>query len=697
MTVQRFAPGLSVRKSLWTRTAARLGSLKPVVRLPQFGAVLDFVAFAIVYFVAFRLATSFGVGSYSPLWLPSSVLLCALLKSRTEHWWLFILSIVPLRLLGQSVPDFPLWLSVANTAIDIGKALGAAIALRHFMRNPLRFDTLRDFAIFALFAVLLVPALAAIAGASVRAALGDEFWSAWVRWFISDALTQLVATPPILYWIFAAHPISRPLDVRPLIEPVLLASGLALAGYWCMAGGSTTSFAEPRFYVVFPLMFWAALRFGMAGVSGAVAITSAFIVMCALQRDGPFSSMSPSEAASALQNFLFVRSAPLYVIAALMERRNAGERALRESEGRFRALADSAPMLLWITGPDKQCTFVNQGWLTFTGRTLDQDLGHGWMENVHPDDRQHCQETWDAAFAARRPVEIEYRLRRHDGEYRWVLDKGAPRFAENGEFLGHIGSVLDITERKAYEDAERARAHVHRLAIMGELTAAVAHELRQPSAAIMSNAEAALALLEAGAMPHDEMRDIVTDIKNATLRANVVLGRIQDFLRNREVEMEVIDLNTVVSEVLPLISVDARMRRMKIYTELGEGLPLVLGSRTQLQQVLINLIVNGMDAMSNTPDGKRQVLIRTSKPNGDARVEVAVFDSGSGIASGNMSRVFESFFTTRAEGMGLGLSVARSIVESHGGRIWADNNPEGGATFRFTVRAATGIEATSSR
>src|SRR6185436_14914409 len=141
MSVERLAPGLSVRKSLWTRT----------VGLPESSAVFDFVAFAIVYLVAFRLATSFGVGSYSPLWLPSSVLLCALLKSRTDHWWLFILGIVPLRLLGQSVPDFPLWLSVANTAIDIGKALGAAIALRHFMRNPLRFDTLRDFAIFALF------------------------------------------------------------------------------------------------------------------------------------------------------------------------------------------------------------------------------------------------------------------------------------------------------------------------------------------------------------------------------------------------------------------------------------------------------------------------------------------------------------------------------------------------------------------
>jgi C4-dicarboxylate-specific signal transduction histidine kinase len=221
---------------------------------------------------------------------------------------------------------------------------------------------------------------------------------------------------------------------------------------------------------------------------------------------------------------------------------------------------------------------------------------------------------------------------------------------------------------------------------MGELTAAVAHELRQPSAAIMSNAEAALVLLESGEVPTDEVREIVTDIKHANLRANEVLGRIQDFLRKREARIEMIDLNTVVSDVLLLVTGDVRKRRMKIRAELGEGLPLVLGNRTQLQQVMLNLIVNGMEAMSNTSDGKRHLVIQTSKVNGDEHIEVAVSDSGSGIASANMPRLFESFFTTRAEGMGLGLSIARSIAASHGGRIWADNHPEGGATFHSTVQ-----------
>ena len=144
-----------------------------------------------------------------------------------------------------------------------------------------------------------------------------------------------------------------------------------------------------------------------------------------------------------------------------------------------------------------------------------------------------------------------------------------------------------------------------------------------------------------------------------------------------------------MSDVLLLIAGDSQKRRIHIQTDLGEGLPVVEGHRTHLQQVLLNLIINAMDAMSNTPPEKRKLVIRTFKPSGDARVEVAVSDSGSGIAPTNLPRVFESFFTTRDEGMGLGLSVARSIVEAHGGQIWADNNPGGGATFHFTVKTAS--------
>jgi PAS domain S-box-containing protein len=383
-------------------------------------------------------------------------------------------------------------------------------------------------------------------------------------------------------------------------------------------------------------------------------------------------------------------AAPPDAVATLIEQRNQIQRSLQESEERFRSTADNIPILLWMSGADKLGVFFNQAWLTFTGRTLEQELGDGWVAGVHPDDIQDSLHICRTAFDTQQPFEVEFRLRRYDGEYRWIHDAGTPRYASNSEFLGFIGSAFDITERKGAEESNRALAHVQRLAIIGELTAALAHELKQPLSAIMSNAEAARTLLRSSNPPLGELDEILSDIVRTDQRANEVLGQIQGFLRKQEPMMLALNLNAAVSDVLQLVANDARKRRVQISTELASDIPLVFGNRTQLQQVLINLIVNGMDSMANTPEDKRHLTVRT-KLNGDGRVEVSITDFGLGIASGNLPRLFDSFFTTRAEGMGLGLSIARSIVKSHGGRIWADNNNAGGATFRFTVQTASAL------
>jgi PAS domain S-box-containing protein len=689
-TPQKRFGGMTVgHENLWSYQNVLPLSVRSLVSSAKFGTVLGFVAFLVAYYFAYRYGMAFSQVSASPFWFPDSVLLCALLKSRRELWWVFLLSTLPIRVFSDVAADIPLWFLLTAASIDGTRILVSALLLQRFMRNPLRFETVRDFAVFVLFAVVLVPAIFAFGGAAARAVQGADFWLSWVQWFMGDAVTQLVVTPAILYWVFGAPQLLRTLEFKRLAEAAALTAGLVAAAYWAFAGGGSVSIAETRFFVPIIFLFWAALRFGMYGASGAVAILSYFVIASALEGSGPFVGLSPSETAFALQNFVLLRAGPLHLVATLIEQRQGVERSLQESEERFRTMANSAPVLLWMSGPDKLCTFFNQGWLKFTGRTLEQELGNGWTEGVHPDDLRHYLETYETAFAARQPFEIEYRLRRHDGEYRWILDAGAPRIALSGEFLGYIGSALDITDRKGTEESNRALAHVQRLAIIGELTAAIAHELKQPLSAIMSNADAARTLLDTPEPPLDEIRDIVSDIRRADLRADEVLGQVRDFLRKREIRMQPLDINGAVSDVLPLVLGDARKRRVNISTDLAGDLPLVFGNQTQLQQVLINLVVNGMDAMVNTPEGKRHLLIRTSKPNGDARVEVAVSDSGAGVPAGSLPQLFESFFTTRAEGMGLGLSIARSIVESHGGRIWADNNPNGGATFHFTVQTAS--------
>jgi two-component system, LuxR family, sensor kinase FixL len=306
---------------------------------------------------------------------------------------------------------------------------------------------------------------------------------------------------------------------------------------------------------------------------------------------------------------------------------------------------------------------------------------------VHPDDMQHCLEMYRSAFDARRSFEMEYRLRRNDGQYRWVLDTGAPRFAPDAKFMGYVGTAVDITDKRQAEESNRRIEHLQRLAVMGELAATIAHELSQPLTAISNNVDTAANYLNSADPRLDELAEIISDIRADGGRAREIIQRIRCFVLKRETRMEPLDLNSVVADTLDLLAGDARRRGIQVRAELPPGIPLVIGDRTQLQQVLINLAMNGMEAMANTPRTTRCLTVQT-RPNGDEHVEVAVMDCGDGVASDHLPHLFESFFTTKKEGMGLGLFVARSIVESHRGRIWAENDPHSGAIFHFTVLLA---------
>ena len=222
---------------------------------------------------------------------------------------------------------------------------------------------------------------------------------------------------------------------------------------------------------------------------------------------------------------------------------------------------------------------------------------------------------------------------------------------------------------------------------MGELSAAIAHEVKQPLTAILSNADTAEMLLNSPNPPLDEIREIVADIREDDLRANDVVGRIREFLRTQATSTEPLDVNAAVLDALRVVAGDARRRRVHLRTELGQGLPPVLADRIQLQQVLINLLVNGMDATDGASGAAHELTVRTGS-NDNSCVEIAITDRGCGIAPDHTQRLFNAFFTTKKEGMGLGLSIARSIVTAHHGRIWADNNADGGATFHVSIPAA---------
>ena len=506
--------------------------------------------------------------------------------------------------------------------------------------------------------------------------------------------------------------------------------------------------------------------------------------------------------------------------------RKQNEEALRESEARFRNVADTAPMMIWMSGPDKLCDYFNNSWLDYTGRALEQELGNGWAEGVHPDDFQRCLEIYKTSFDARRAFSMQYRLRKNDGQYGWLLDIGVPRFAADGPFLGYIGSCVDITFQKEAEEriresaefnetilasldshvailsrsgriltvndawkefaltnggrspevgvgvsylevCERAAAagdvtarrvlegirsvlegarqffemeypcsspaeswsflmrvvplkipgggavvshtditqlrrvereavklhrdlvHAQRVSAAGQLAATLAHELNQPLGAILRNAEAGELFLSQNPPDYEELQAILADIRRDDQRASAVIDRARSMLKRGDPLFEPLSVKKLLDQVAAMAYGELQARHVTLDIELPAGLPPVKGDLIQLQQVVLNLLVNGMDALNGVPTERRRLGIHVRWADNET-VEVAVHDRGHGVPVDKLARMGEPFFTTKTEGLGMGLAISRTIIQAHGGRIWAENNPEGGATVRFTLKVSEG-------
>jgi PAS domain S-box-containing protein len=345
-----------------------------------------------------------------------------------------------------------------------------------------------------------------------------------------------------------------------------------------------------------------------------------------------------------------------------------------------------------MTGTDGLCNFFNKPWLEFTGRSMEQEVGTGWIEGVHPADVQGCFDGFLPAFHARKPFRMEYRLKRADGEYRWLIESGIPRYTGAGEFAGYIGSNIDITDlKRAAEERERLRqleadlAHINRVSMMGELTASLAHEVKQPIASSAINAKTCVRWLRRDVPDIAEACEAAARMVNDATRAADILDRVRSLYRRDSPQRELVDVNEIIREMIVMLQAQANRSSIVIRTECDPGLATIPGDRVQLQQVLMNLMLNGIEAMTDT-GGELTV---TSKNTADGQLLISVSDSGIGIAPDRADRIFEAFFTTKPQGTGMGLSISRRIIESHGGSLWASANSGRGATFQFTLASSS--------
>jgi len=540
-----------------------------------------------------------------------------------------------------------------------------------------------------------------------------------------------------------------------------------------------------------------------------------------MQRDGTFIGVLCFGTIQAAQQFSdeFMRHMRLLaeILADAVARRRA-DAAAHEAEERFRAAADEAPVMIWMSDQDGKCIFLNKAWLAFTGRSVDDEIGEGWAEGVEPTDYRRCLDTYREALRSRSPFRMEYRLRRADGTYRWIADAGVPRYTPDGMFVGYVGSCADVTDvrsaqrvveetaalrgaifgalyglivaldrwgnivavnegwnaamehrggdptrgavgvnyldvcRRAGEDVDARRAlvaiesvlsdralrasaeyrcvgpsgeqwfemivepirypeggvlvshldvtalhraeqgarhereelaHALRLTAMGELVASVSHEINQPLSAIMTAAQATRRLLDQAKGSTVDTREALDDIIADAQRAAQVVRRVRALLRKDHSERTRVDVNRLIEEVRRLVETDAGRRGVSVRLALAPQLSWVSADAIQIQQVLLNVIMNAIEATADA-DGPGEVTVE-SQWREPGILEIRVRDTGVGVDAEMLDKIFEPFVTTKTEGLGMGLSISRSIVQAHGGRIWGTRNPDRGLTVHIEL------------
>lgn len=505
-----------------------------------------------------------------------------------------------------------------------------------------------------------------------------------------------------------------------------------------------------------------------------------------------------------------------YVVLTDIDERKCSEQALAESERQFRLLVETIPALVWRGTAAGELDYLNERAVKYLGHTAQSLAGGGWLELVHPDHRQATVSRWLDSVTSGSPYEDVYRLRRADGEYRWIQSVGEPlhdadgriahwyglvidiedrmraevelrqaynsfadaqRLSKTGSFItdlmgddhnwseesyrifefepgsrisvqrvrevihpddlpsfesviargmtgqnvtfafrirtirgvvkhvrgvAHViernagrpmfvGALQDVTESKVAEEAlNKARselAHVSRVTTLSALTASIAHEVNQPLSGIITNAGTSLRMLDGDPPNLDGARETARRTIRDANRAADVVGRLRALFSKKEFTLEPLDLNDATREVIALSSSDLQSTRVLLQSDLADDLPMVLGDRIQLQQVILNLLRNGADAMVDVHDRARRLLVKTEREDG-GRVRVTVRDAGVGLPAQNLPALFDAFSTTKSGGMGIGLFVSRSIIERHHGRLWAEPNDGPGATFVFTIPCA---------
>lgn len=631
------------------------------------------------------LSLPFPETQVSVFWAPNAILLAALLISPRSSWRRHLIAVLPAHVAVQALMGIPFTDLLINFVGNAGEASIGALTVDHFLSRQERFDRFRAVALVMLFGGIVAPALASFVVAELFALTGSTV-DPWVNWrlrLLNNALATFTLVPPIVL-AFRSAPLPWSLARRRGEAGTLLVglavSALLLFGLPQAGGGHSPLLL----YAPLPLLLWAAMRFGLVGASLSMLGLAVVSIWSTVQGRGPFEVDDPVQNATSLILFLAATSVPLLMLAALLEERESRNREWRSQAALHGAVLASMRDQIAVLDRDGSILEVNASWTKagrpgpgadFLGelrRSAERDAG---------DASTHALESV-AAVLRGELVRFQAELRSPPPSELWFEMSAEALWRPEG---GAVIRYAEISDRLQAEEERRLQrlelAHLSRVAMLGELSGALAHELNQPLTAILSNAQAGQRFL--ARLPPDvaEVGEILHDIAEDGRRAGEVIQRLRALLRKGGAERVPLDLNRMAGEVLRFAHSDLIARNVTVTTRFDRSLRPVRGDRVQLQQVLLNLILNGCEAMSARPGVERRLAIVTGPDEDAAGVRVAVADGGTGIPPEMIERIFEPFVTTKEQGLGLGLVICRSIVEAHGGRLWAANNAEGGATF----------------
>ena len=669
-------------------------------------------AFAVSYAIAARFTqANLSVPQVPPaLSIPSAFVLVALLLTPPARWWAVLASALVARWVTAVGQDASVVYILASFAIDAASTVLAATLIRRYVDLKWGLDTVSSIGAFTIIAcvspmlVLLGSAalfqidLPVAPGNADGVGAGDS--TPGLIAILGHTLAYLIVVPvglashATVKRTFATESQSVIRWARVIEALCLGAAAALLAALLFMRSPDDAVGRAIVLCAPIVLVMIAALRFGLAGAASALLIGACVAIGGAVQGIPPFRSPSTITGIVAQQLVLLALATPLLFLAVAIDERRRVTSQLTQNDARYALATQAGGVFVYAHDPTSDAVSTDGPLGRLLGLAAsDMESPGWWWRQVHPDDTAALHQVWNARRQGRddgadRP--FDFRMLDVNGNVRWFRDRAAPRLPDEPESGRLVGTVTDITELRAAElaTAQRSRelAHVARTTTVGELAAALAHEIRQPLTAILINSQTAMRVLDAQPRDPEAVREILHQLAADGRRAGEVIQRMRAFARKDEVERGPIDLNTVVREAVQIVRHDSIRRRAEIRFVLTHEPLIVVGDRVQLQQVALNLVLNALEAVTDQPpDAERLVRIETARAATHTAV-LAVRDTGPGVALERQAAIFEPFITSKKNGLGVGLSISRTIVEAHGGVIWCESDPTaGGAAFIVAI------------